>query len=92
MHDAAPLSVGRLLEADGLGRPRLVVLSACETGLYDITSSPDEFIGLPATFIGARRRRRARHTVAGIRRGNRVADGEILRSAPGGVAWIHPRR
>jgi CHAT domain-containing protein len=50
MHDAARLSVGRLLEADGLGRPRLVVLSACETGLYDITSSPDEFIGLPATF------------------------------------------
>lgn len=50
MHDAARLSVGRLLEADGLGRPRLVVLSACETGLYDITSSPDVFIGLPATF------------------------------------------
>jgi CHAT domain-containing protein len=50
MHDAAPLSVGRLLEADGLGRPRLVVLSACETGLSDITSSPDEFIGLPGTF------------------------------------------
>jgi CHAT domain-containing protein/tetratricopeptide (TPR) repeat protein len=50
MHDALPLSVGRLLEAEGLGRPRLVVLSACETGLYDITSSPDEFIGLPATF------------------------------------------
>ena len=51
MHDAAPLSVGRLLEAEGLGRPRLVVLSACETGLSDITSSPDEFIGLPGTFI-----------------------------------------
>ena len=50
MHDAAPLSVGRLLETDGLGRPRLVVLSACETGLSDITSSPDEFIGLPGTF------------------------------------------
>jgi CHAT domain-containing protein/tetratricopeptide (TPR) repeat protein len=50
MHDAAPLTVGRLLEADGLGRPRLVVLSACETGLSDITSSPDEFIGLPGTF------------------------------------------
>ena len=44
------LSVGRLLEADGLGRPRLVVLSACETGLYDISRNPDEFIGLPGTF------------------------------------------
>jgi CHAT domain-containing protein/tetratricopeptide (TPR) repeat protein len=44
------LTVGRLLEADGLGRPRLVVLSACETGLYDINRNPDEFIGLPGTF------------------------------------------
>ena len=50
MHDAAPLSVGRLLETADLGRPRLVVLSACETGLSDITSSPDEFIGLPGAF------------------------------------------
>ena len=50
MHDHARLSVGRLLETDGLGRPRLVVLSACETGLYDINSNPDEFIGLPGTF------------------------------------------
>ena len=33
-----------------LGRPRLVVLSACETGLSEITSNPDEFIGLPGTF------------------------------------------
>jgi CHAT domain-containing protein/tetratricopeptide (TPR) repeat protein len=51
MHGMAPLTVGRLLETDGLGRPRLVVLSACETGLYDIRSNPDEFVGLPGTFI-----------------------------------------
>jgi CHAT domain-containing protein len=51
MHGPAPLSVDRLLETDGLGRPRLVVLSACETGLYDIRSNPDEFIGLPGTFM-----------------------------------------
>ena len=51
MHGGAPLSVGRLLEADGLGRPRLVVLSACETEVYEITASPDEFIGLPGTFM-----------------------------------------
>ena len=50
MHGPSRLTVGQLLEADGLGRPRLVVLSACETGLHDITSSPDEFIGLPGTF------------------------------------------
>ena len=50
MHGPQRLSVGRLLETDGLGRPRLVVLSACETGLYDIDRNPDEFIGLPGTF------------------------------------------
>lgn len=47
-----PLTVGRLLEGDAmLGRPRLVVLSACETGIYDIDRNPDEFVGLPATFM-----------------------------------------
>jgi CHAT domain-containing protein len=51
MHGMERLSVGRLLEADGLGRPRLVVLSACETGLAGTGSNPDEFIGLPGTFM-----------------------------------------
>lgn len=51
MHDHKRLSVGRLHETDGLGRPRLVVLSACETGLFEITSNPDEFIGLPGAFL-----------------------------------------
>ena len=46
------LSIGRLLDAEGsLGHPRLVVLSACETGLYDISRNPEEFLGLPATFL-----------------------------------------
>ena len=50
LHGPAKLTVGELADAEGLGHPRLVVLSACETGLYDLTSSPDEFIGLPGTF------------------------------------------
>jgi CHAT domain-containing protein len=50
MHGPTRLTVGELLEAEGLGRPRLVVLSACETGLHDITKSPDEFFGLPGAF------------------------------------------
>jgi CHAT domain-containing protein/tetratricopeptide (TPR) repeat protein len=50
MHGNARLSVGRLLNTDRLGPPRLVVLSACETGLYDIGHNADEFVGLPGTF------------------------------------------
>jgi CHAT domain-containing protein/tetratricopeptide (TPR) repeat protein len=50
LRDLQRLSIGRLLETGGLGRPRLVVLSACETGLHDIARNPDEFIGLPGTF------------------------------------------
>ena len=52
MHGPARLSVGRLTATEGLGRPRLVVLSACETGLIEITNNPDEFIGLPGSFMG----------------------------------------
>jgi CHAT domain-containing protein len=52
MKDGEPLTIGSLLDAeDSLGRPRLVVLSACETGLYDVSRNPDEFVGLPATFM-----------------------------------------
>ncbi len=36
-----------------LGAARLVVFSACETGLTDIRHAPDEFIGLPAGFLQA---------------------------------------
>lgn len=51
MRGGERLSVSRLSEASDLGRPRLVVLSACETGLSDIvTANPDEFIGLPNAF------------------------------------------
>jgi hypothetical protein len=54
MREGETLTVGRLIEMQGsLGRPRLVVLSACETGLYDIARNPDEFVGLPATFMQA---------------------------------------
>jgi CHAT domain-containing protein len=52
MKDKQLLTVGALLEARGtLGSPRLVVLSACETGLYDAARNPDEFVGLPAAFL-----------------------------------------
>lgn len=49
---------GRLTIAQVLGElrlpdTRLVTLSACETGLFKVTSSPDEFIGLPSAFLRA---------------------------------------
>jgi CHAT domain-containing protein len=49
--DGKPLTVGDLLDARDLGAPRLAVLSACETGLYDIATTPNEFIGLPAALL-----------------------------------------
>lgn len=36
-----------------LGSVRLAVLSACETGQTEFRQSPDEFIGLPASFLQA---------------------------------------
>lgn len=52
LRGGAMLTLDRLLELEGrLGRPRLVELTACETGLYDINRNPDEFVGLPATFM-----------------------------------------
>ncbi len=52
MKDKQLLTVGALLDARGtLGAPRLVVLSACETGLFDTAKNPDEFVGLPVAFL-----------------------------------------
>jgi CHAT domain-containing protein/tetratricopeptide (TPR) repeat protein len=50
MKDDAPLTVSDLLASEEIQKPRLVVLSACETGLYDTRRRPDEFIGLPTAF------------------------------------------
>jgi CHAT domain-containing protein/tetratricopeptide (TPR) repeat protein len=51
MKDEVPLTVGNLLDAEGSSKPRLVVLSACETGLYDTKRRPEEFLGLPTAFM-----------------------------------------
>ncbi len=51
MSGGAPLTVGALIEAEGLAKPRLVALSACETGLFDFRRNADEFIGLPGAFM-----------------------------------------
>jgi CHAT domain-containing protein len=45
------LTLDALLSSRGLGNPRLVALSACETGIYDVNRSPEEFIGLPIGFL-----------------------------------------
>lgn len=45
------LRVSDLVERDAPLSLRLVVLSACETGLFDVEEAANEFIGLPAAFL-----------------------------------------
>ncbi|MUG92859.1 CHAT domain-containing protein [Scytonema sp. UIC 10036] len=48
------LTLGNLFERDfNLNQCRLVILSACETGMTDILSVSDEYIGLPSGFLYA---------------------------------------
>ncbi|MGC1248637.1 MAG: CHAT domain-containing protein, partial [Spirulinaceae cyanobacterium] len=48
------LTLGNLFERDfNLPNCRLVVLSACETGLVDFNNTSDEYIGLPSGFLYA---------------------------------------
>jgi CHAT domain-containing protein len=48
------LTVGNLFEQDfNLNQCRLVVLSACETGLIDFNNESDEYIGFPSGFLYA---------------------------------------
>ncbi len=48
------LTLGNLFERGfDLNKCRLVVLSACETGLIDFNNSSDEYIGLPSGFLYA---------------------------------------
>lgn len=51
--DGAALTMGTLLDRADLGTPRLVVLSACETGLVEVGYAPEEFTGLPSAFLQA---------------------------------------
>src|SRR5262245_17914930 len=51
--DGDRLTMRDLVDRADLGHPRLVVLSACETGVFDFQRTPDEFIGLPVTFLQA---------------------------------------
>lgn len=47
------LTLEMIFETRSLNAPRLVVLSACDTGLYDLANLPFEFIGLPSGFLHA---------------------------------------
>ncbi|MBD2384062.1 CHAT domain-containing protein [Cylindrospermum sp. FACHB-282] len=48
------LTLGDLFNKDfNLNQCRLVVLSACETGLIDFNNTSDEYIGLPSGFLHA---------------------------------------
>jgi CHAT domain-containing protein len=47
------LTLADVLADVDLKASRLVVLSACETGLIDLQRSPDDYLGLPAGFLQA---------------------------------------
>jgi len=47
------LTVKEIQERGVLRMSRLVVLSACETGLVDTATAPEEYVGLPAAFMMA---------------------------------------
>ncbi|NTV05444.1 MAG: CHAT domain-containing protein [Chlorobiaceae bacterium] len=59
LHSALLLAGGEkltlecLLPVLALKAPRLVSLSACETGMARVSSTPDEFLGFPAAFLHA---------------------------------------
>jgi CHAT domain-containing protein/tetratricopeptide (TPR) repeat protein len=53
MLDGSSLAVDDLTRHSFTGRARLVVLSACETGLHDLRNAPEEFVGFPLAFLEA---------------------------------------
>lgn len=48
-----PLRLSEIIGELDLRSARLVTLSACETGISDVSQSPDEYVGLPAGFMQA---------------------------------------
>ena len=60
-----------------LHQTKLVVLSACDSGLGRI-SSGDEFWGFKRTILGARRQRGIGYVVASLRRFHLCAHGDVL--------------
>jgi CHAT domain-containing protein/tetratricopeptide (TPR) repeat protein len=48
-----PLTLLNIIDKLDMSSTRLVVLSACETGISDASRNPDEFIGLPMGFMQA---------------------------------------
>jgi CHAT domain-containing protein/tetratricopeptide (TPR) repeat protein len=51
--DKQRLTMTDILTKLNLEQMRLVVLSACETGITDLSQNRDEFLGLPAAFLQA---------------------------------------
>lgn len=47
------ISLNEIISVISFSRSRLVVLSACETGLVDTNGMSDEFVGLPGGFLRA---------------------------------------
>ena len=87
------LTLGEILRDVGLPRARLVVLSACETGLTKVEERHEEYLGLPAGFLYAG----ATTVLSSLWKVNDIATWLLMRAfvrelAAGAATWVALRK
>jgi hypothetical protein len=78
----ATLTVTAIVRYLRLEHCRLVALSACESGMVDVSHLPNEFVGLPAVFLQAGAPGGGGDILERARRPDGAADAGVLRAPP----------
>jgi CHAT domain-containing protein/tetratricopeptide (TPR) repeat protein len=91
--ESGRLTLGEILRDVSLSRARLVVLSACETGLTKVEERHEEYLGLPAGFLYAG----ATTVVSSLWKVDDVATWLLMRAfvrelAAGAATWVALRK